>query len=103
MACRIRTNRQRRVDLVTSCSLAFSNIRRLGCLLEMREGETCFLSFFEFFFFCQRLSHFMPITPFQRLMVAVHNVMVERTILNVLIPKTLCETLSVLKITGPNT
>lgn len=34
MACRIRTSRQRRVDLVTSCSLAFSDIRILGCLLE---------------------------------------------------------------------
>lgn len=45
----------------------------------------------------------MPITPFQRLMVAVHNVMVERTILNVLIPETLCETLSVLEVTGSNT
>ena len=45
----------------------------------------------------------MPITPFQRLMVAVHNVMVERTILNVLIPETLCETLSVQEVTGSNT
>ena len=44
----------------------------------------------------------MPLTPFQRLMVAVHKVMVERTILNVLIPKTLCETLSVLKIVSSN-
>lgn len=69
----------------------------------MGEGETGLLSFREFFFFCQRLSYFMPITPFQRLMVAVHNVMVERTILNVLIPKTLCEALSVLEITGSNT
>lgn len=58
MACRIRTNRQRRVDLVTSCSLAFSNIRILGCLLEMREGETCFLSFFEFFLFLSEVESF---------------------------------------------
>lgn len=45
----------------------------------------------------------MPLTPFQRLMVAVHKVMVERTILNVLIPKTLLEALSVLEISGSNT
>lgn len=58
MQCRIRTNRQRRVDLVTSCSLAFSNIRILRCLLERGTGGGMFTFLSRIFLFLSEVELF---------------------------------------------